>query len=106
MSCDRKDEEKKETEEKKDDESKKKDEKKEEKSKRKEDEKKEKQNIAGAVYNQMRNTILMEEGSVISGRFEVKGIIGGGGFAQIYKLVLLKNIFFLNSSCYRRVEVS
>ncbi|CCD70683.1 non-specific serine/threonine protein kinase [Caenorhabditis elegans] len=85
MSCDRKDEEKKETEEKKDDESKKKDEKKEEKSKRKEDEKKEKQNIAGAVYNQMRNTILMEEGSVISGRFEVKGIIGGGGFAQIYK---------------------
>nr|pir hypothetical protein F26A1.5 - Caenorhabditis elegans [Caenorhabditis elegans] len=89
MSCERKDVEKKEKEEKKADESKKKDEKKEEKSKGKEDEKKENQKIAGAVHNQMKNINYMAEGSVISGRFEVEGIIGGGGFAQIYRLVLL-----------------
>ncbi|ULT99517.1 hypothetical protein L3Y34_000675 [Caenorhabditis briggsae] len=40
---------------------------------------------AGAVYNQMNNKSLISEGSTVLGRFEVDAIIGGGGFAQIYK---------------------
>uniref|UniRef100_A0A8R1HMQ9 non-specific serine/threonine protein kinase n=1 Tax=Caenorhabditis japonica TaxID=281687 RepID=A0A8R1HMQ9_CAEJA len=40
---------------------------------------------AGAVHNQKNNEHMLIEGSNILGRFEVKGIIGGGGFAQIFQ---------------------
>ncbi|CAI2312401.1 unnamed protein product [Caenorhabditis sp. 36 PRJEB53466] len=57
---------------------------KEEKGEEKKEEKKKKKR-AGAVYNQMDCQSLISEGSCLLGRFDVDGIIGGGGFAQIFK---------------------